>query len=169
MTQSTDTTAGPDAQEQDTWRIRAAESGDAGAVAEAVHRLLVELGGHPDPPAQMQRTVADIVDDRDAGAILLAEAGEAIVGVLAVSWQVAIHARGRYGLLQDLWVDPGWRARSLGSALVEALTELADDRGVNRIEVGLPPASFANLPATEAFYLRNQFEPVGSRMRRLLR
>ena len=37
-----------------------------------------------------------------------------------------------------------------------------------RVEVGLPRESFAGIRATEAFYLRNGFEPLGPRMRRML-
>ena len=71
-------------------------------------------------------------------------------------------------MIQDLWVDPDWRSRGVGAELVEAIVALARERGVGRIEVGLPRETFEAIEATEAFYLGNGFEHLGPRMRRLL-
>jgi GNAT superfamily N-acetyltransferase len=97
-------------------------------------------------------------------------AGEhgAIVGVLAASWQTAIHVPGRYALIQDLWVAASHRGQAIGGALLDALFALARERAMARVEVGLPRESFAGIRATEAFYLHNGFAPLGARMRRLL-
>lgn len=149
------------------WRVRAAAEQDIPAVAEAVVELLVELGGKPHAPAAMQAATRALIDDRDAGAVLVAELDGELVGVLAASWQTAIHIPGRYALIQDLWVHPAWRSREIGGELVRALCELASERQITRVEVGLPRESFAGLSATEAFYLSNGFERLGPRMRRI--
>jgi GNAT superfamily N-acetyltransferase len=171
------------------WRVRAAVHEDAPAVAAAVGKLLVELGGTPPPVAAMQAAALALLDDREAGALLVADTGggglgvhieagiveadtskveEAVVGVLGASWQSAIHAPGRYGLIQDLWVHPSWRGSGVGGGLLAALFELARERGVERLEVGLPRTSFGGLAATEAFYLASGFTTLGTRMRRIL-
>ena len=100
--------------------------------------------------------------------MLVAEADADLVGVLAASWQMAIHVPGSYALIQDLWVAAGWRGRSVGRGLLEALFELRARKRFERVEVGLPRESFARFAATEAFYLGNGFTPNGPRMRRLL-
>src|SRR5580704_3416827 len=110
----------------------------------------------------------DVVAVSSAVADLLVELGGALVGVIAASWQTAIHIPGRYALIQDLWVHPAWRSREIGADLVRALCGLASDRQIARIEVGLPRESFAGLDATESFYARNGFTPLGPRMRRVL-
>ena len=115
----------------------------------------------------MQAATRALIEDRDAGAVLVAELDGELVGVLAASWQTAIHIPGRYALIQDLWVHPAWRSREIGGDLVRALCELAGDRQIERVEVGLPRDSFAGVHATEAFYLRNGFVRLGTRMRRL--
>lgn len=149
------------------WRVRAAVEQDIAAVAGAVAELLVELGGKPHAPAAMQAATRALIDDRDAGAVLVADLDGELVGVLAASWQTAIHIPGPYALIQDLWVHPAWRSREIGGELVRALCELASDRQITRVEVGLPRASFAGLSATEAFYLGNGFALLGPRMRRI--
>jgi GNAT superfamily N-acetyltransferase len=150
------------------WRIRAASGDEVAAVAAAAAELLVELGGKCPAAPELEAEVRALLDDPAAGAVLVAEAGGVIVGMLAASWQRAIHVPGRYGTIQDLWVDRAWRSRKIGAELIAALAELAREQGVARLEVGLPRESFAAIRATEAFYLGNEFEPLGPRMRRLL-
>lgn len=152
-----------------SWRVRAAGERDVTAIASAVAELLRELGGSPPRPAQMEAATRALLADRDAGALLVAEARDGtVVGVLSASWQVAIHIPGRYALIQDLWVSPAWRSRTVGAGLVAAFTETVRKLGIERVEVGLPKSSFAQIRATEAFYVANGFEPVGRRMRRSL-
>jgi len=81
---------------------------------------------------------------------------------------MAIHVPGSYALIQDLWVDPQWRGRSVGRDLLAALLALAHAKRFERVEVGLPRESFAGFASTEAFYLGNHFKPNGPRMRRIV-
>ncbi len=149
--------------------VRAATADDAPAVANAVEALLIELGGERPSSADLREAARSLAADPNSGALLVAEDGDEIVGVLAASWQYALHIPGRYGTIQDLWVHPEWRSRALGRELIIALVREATEAGVPRLEVGLPQESFAQLEATERFYRANDFKPLGPRMRRLLR
>jgi GNAT superfamily N-acetyltransferase len=170
-----------------TWEVREASLADVPAVAAAVGDLLVELGGTPASASALEGAARTLVEDRDAGALLVADAdtlkgtpsgappmtgggqaGGELVGVLGASWQHAVRVPGRYGLIQELWVHPAWRGRTIGGDLVVALLDLARARDVARVEVGLPGERFPHLAATEAFYLNNGFATIGSRMRRML-
>lgn len=152
----------------ETTTTRPATEADVGAVAAAVERLLVELGGRRPPRADLEAEVRAALEDPGVGATIVAEGDGEIVGVLSASWQRALHVPGRYATIQDLWVDPDWRSRKVGAALVDELAALCRAQGVARIEVGLPRESFDAIRATEAFYLGNGFEQLGPRMRRLL-
>jgi GNAT superfamily N-acetyltransferase len=151
-------------------RVRRAAAGDAPAVAAAVAELLVELSGGGPPPTALEEATRELAGNREAGTLLVAEAGgeDGIVGVLAASWQLAIHVPGRYGTIQDLWVHPDWRSRAVGRELLKGFFELAREEGASRVEVGLPRESFERIGATEAFYRANGFEHLGPRMRRKL-
>ncbi len=150
------------------WRVRAADHDDVEAVAAAVRELLVELDGAPRAVRAMQAATRTLIDSPWAGTVLVAEAEGELVGVLGASWQMAIHVPGTYALIQDLWVRRDWRARAIGTSLLDALCELARARRFERVEVGLPRESFVRFAATEAFYLGNGFTANGPRMRRLL-
>ncbi len=145
--------------------VRRAAAADVQKVATAVGDLLIELGATPPSEALLRRAAGELIGDETAGAVLLAECEGEIVGVLAASWQLAIHAAGRYCLIQDLWVRWDWRSRAIGARLLGELRELAKTRGIERIEVGLPSERFRALAATASFYERNGFVPVGPRMR----
>jgi GNAT superfamily N-acetyltransferase len=149
-------------------KVRVAAARDAPAVARAIEQLLVELGGERPSAAELEAAARELIADPDAGAVLVAVAGGELVGVLAASWQQAIHVPGRYATIQDLWVLPAWRSKAIGSDLIEGLRILAREQGVARIEVGLPKQSFERIGATEAFYRVNGFEHLGPRMRQLV-
>jgi GNAT superfamily N-acetyltransferase len=150
------------------WHVRSAHHGDIPAVARAIRELLLELDGTPCAAPAMEDVARALIDSPWEGTVLVAQADVAIVGVLAASWQMAIHVPGTYALIQDLWVDQAWRSQAVGAALVEALVEHARGRHLERVEVGLPRESFARFGATEAFYLSNGFTPNGPRMRRAI-
>jgi branched-chain amino acid aminotransferase len=160
----------PKGQTQPTWEVREATEGDVARVAAAIGELLVELSGGGPAGSELEVATIELVRDRGLGALLVAEAGgeDGIVGVLAASWQHAIHVPGRYGTIQDLWVHPEWRSRAVGHELVEAYCEIARREGAKRIEVGLPREDFERIDATTAFYRANDFEHLGPRMRRKL-
>lgn len=151
-----------------SWTVCRASPVDVPGIVVGMQELLLELGAAPPAPAPLERTVRELVDDHGAGAVLVARFERDVIGVLAASWQLAIHVPGRYATIQDLWVHPAWRSRSIGAELIDGLIELARARRIRRIEVGLPRESFSALRATESFYRENGFTPLGPRMRRTL-
>jgi GNAT superfamily N-acetyltransferase len=155
--------------EETGWRVFAAAPDDAPAIARGVRELLLELGGRPAPLGELTRAAEAIVGEEDLGLIIVAlDDGGDLVGLLGASWQVAVRAPGRYGLIQELWVHRDWRGRRLAGALLAELLDRARERGIQRIEVGLPGERFAGLAGTRAFYERSGFVEVGMRMKKLL-
>ncbi|MGA9315242.1 MAG: GNAT family N-acetyltransferase [Solirubrobacteraceae bacterium] len=160
----------PEAEEEwgVTWEIREATHDDVPAVVAGVRELLVELGGKPLATPALAETAHALIDDASAGVVLIAEHEDEVVGIIGVSWQVAMRIPGRYGVIQELWVKPEFRYMTIGADLLEALAEVARKQGVERIEVGLPSERYPALDATEAFYINNGFTQIGTRMRRVV-
>lgn len=147
------------------WHVRPAMAEDVPQVAAAVVKLLTELGAEAPEVQTMCDVTQELLDDPQAGLVLVATAEGVVVGVLSTSWLTAIHIPGRYGLIQDLWVHPSWRSSGVGATLLQALHERAREARIERVEVGLPKETFAGLRATEIFYKRHGFTPLGPRMR----
>jgi GNAT superfamily N-acetyltransferase len=148
--------------------IRRATRADVPALVAGVIELLVEIGGEPAPAEQLEEAARALIESPDAGVVLVAECEEQIVGVLGVSWQTAIRIPGRYGVIQELWVERAYRYKEIGADMLTALAKLAREEGVGRLEVGLPSERYRNLVSTESFYETNDFKGIGLRMRRLL-
>jgi GNAT superfamily N-acetyltransferase len=148
--------------------VRPATRADLPAIAVAVCALVIELGGRPAPQRQLLGAARTMLEQPREGTLFVADAAGKLVGVLGVSWQSAVRVPGRYGLIQELWVDEQWRNRGVGGALLAALATLAQKLGIACIEVGLPGERFSQLAATEAFYAAHGFSAVGTRMRRSL-
>lgn len=148
--------------------VRPARHDDVPEIAAGVSQLLAELGGHPAAPQALEAAAHALLDAPEEGAAIVAEVDGRVVGLVSVSWQMAVRIPGRYGLIQELWVHPDWRHREIGAELLSALFELARERETLRLEVGLPSERFRNAVATESFYANNGFQGIGLRMRRLL-
>jgi GNAT superfamily N-acetyltransferase len=146
--------------------VRRAERTEAGIVASFVHALLDELSDGA-PPAL--GAVIEHAEDVLAGAgvvAVIAWADDKPVGVMVLNECAAIYAGGKFGEISELYVNPDMRSKGiarllLGEAQVEALS-----RGWKRIEVGAPEQP--QWRRTLDFYLRNGFDEVGPRLRRLV-
>jgi ribosomal protein S18 acetylase RimI-like enzyme len=149
--------------------IRTAAHGDVAALVAGVAELLLEIGGKAASSEQLEEAAHALIDDPDGGLVLIAACAGEIVGVLGASWQSAIRIPGRYALIQELWVAASHRHLQIGTQLLDELALAAARRRIVRLEVGLPNERFPALADTEAFYAANDFTPVGTRMRRLLR
>jgi GNAT superfamily N-acetyltransferase len=150
------------------WEVRPARAEDAAEVAAGVAALLAELGGTPPPRAAIQAEASAHIADPSLGIVLVAAAGDDLVGVLTASWARAVQVPGRMLTIEVLWTRRGWRDQGVGAGLVDGLAEAAAAEGSGRVEVGLPRESFDALRATERFYLANGFERLGPRMRKVL-
>lgn len=103
------------------WEIRAGTDGDA----EAVLALWRAAEGPRSPTDNVEGVCALL--RRDPGALLVAEGEGAVVGSLIVGWD------GWRGCFYRLAVDPAWRRRGIGTALVQSGEERLRELGALRL------------------------------------
>ncbi len=94
--------------------IRRAEPRDA----EPVAGLLAQLG-YPVSPALIADKLAALAGS-EADCVLVAVAGDAVIGCISLHALPLFHAAGRLGRITSLVVDAGRRSRGTGGALVAA-------------------------------------------------
>lgn len=145
---------------------RLAGAGDAEAVAGLVHALLDELSGGKAPAPKAVLDTARAVLAEESVVAVIAETEGAPVGVMVLNACMAIYAGGRFGEISELYVRPELRSRGVAPKLLEVALAEGRARGWKRLEVGAPgqPAWKRTLD----FYVRNGFQEVGPRLRRLL-
>lgn len=143
-----------------------AKAADAATVARFVHALLDELSGGKAPAAETVLRRAESVLSEAGVVAMIAYSDEEPVGVIVLNECAAIYAGGRFGEISELYVRPDMRSQGVAPCLIESAQAEGKRRGWMRLEVGAP-----NQPEwkrTLEFYLRNGFEEVGPRLRRLL-
>ncbi|WP_127111917.1 GNAT family N-acetyltransferase [Shimia sediminis] len=146
-------------------KTRNAAYADAPDVARLVGSLLEELGGTAPDRDAILKTTSALMEEGAVIALLAHDKDEAI-GVLMLNECAAIYAGGRFGEITELYVDPRYRSDGVAVALLSAARRVAQAKNWTRFEVGAP-----NQPAwnrTLQFYLREGFEEVGPRLRKVL-
>lgn len=148
--------------------VRQAGPGDAAVVAALVARLLSALRGQPVDAGPLAAPAGHWLGEPERFVAFLAHAdadagGESeAIGVLTLSTGVSLYARGPFGVIAELYVEPAHRSSGVGAALLERARAHGRARGWDRIEVGAPDASA--WARTVAFYRGNGFSEIGPRL-----
>ena len=87
-----------------------------------------------------------------------------MLGLVTVSYNLAIRYAGEYAQLEELIVAPEARGKNVGGLLVQAAIERARTRGCAEFGLYLLEATEHNRP----FYEKYGFRHVGSEMRQPL-
>jgi GNAT superfamily N-acetyltransferase len=144
-----------------TATIRPALPSDKTVCLELLGKLVEATEGAIDKRAG---EVFDTLLDGSRGQVLLAEESMQVLGLAAVSFNLAMRYGGEYCQLEELVVDPAARGKNVGGLLVEASLKLARERGCAEYGLYLVETTEKNLP----FYQKYGFERVGSELRQRL-
>lgn len=146
--------------------IRRADPNDAETVALLVSRLLSTLRGTSVDPGPYEETARTWLSRPDRFVAFLAEDGaeesRRPVAVLCLATSVSIYAGGAFGVITELYVEPGQRSTGVGARLLERACEFGRECGWNRVEVGAPNA--VTWARTVSFYRHNGFNEIGPRL-----
>lgn len=144
---------------------RRANATDADLVALFIHALLDELSGGKAPALDNIKHSAEIVLADDNVFAAIADTDGEPVGIMVLNECTAIYAGGKFGEISELYVRPDMRSKGIAPHLLEIAFQESRARGWKRLEVGAPRQP--KWKRTFDFYLRNGFEEVGPRLRRL--
>lgn len=104
-------------------------------------------------------TFREIVTSTEKGTILLAEEDADGVGVITLSYPVAIRCAGKYACIEELIVSERVRGKGVGSQLLEAAIAEATSKGCDEIQCNGP--SELGLPV----YLRQGLKDIGKHLK----
>ena len=140
----------------------------ADVVFDLVDQLLRELGEEGDESGTLDRgglTRAWRSDEARQFAFVAFD-GDAPAGVATVAEAFAIYANGHYGIINEMYVAPGYRSGGVGGLLVDAVKALGRERGWRRVDVTAPESE--RWARTRRFYERNGFRFTGPKLKSLL-
>ncbi len=143
-----------------------ADDGDTETVARFVHALLEELSGGKNVDfTEILNTTAQLLKEKSIIPVIATQNGNP-VGVMVLNECQAIYAGGKFGEISELYVLSDLRSKGVAALLVNEAATIGHERYWKRLEVGAPhqPRWLRTLD----FYLRNGFEEIGPRLRKLI-
>ena len=141
--------------------VRLAQPADRAPAVELVRRLLAELGGTPPAAADIAPVFDGLVSGQGDGFVVIAEDAGGLIAVCTVSFLTALRSRGRYAIIQEMFVEPEARSGGTGGAVLRFALQHAAASGCSLVELGTP---FDGSRQIE-FYRRAGFTEVGARLR----
>ena len=141
--------------------VRLATPADRDGALDLVGKLLAELGGTPPLPADTAPVYDRLIADTGDGFIAVGEDGGELVAVCTVSFLQALRTRGRYAIIQEMFVEPDFRSAGAGRDVLRFALEHAAANGCDTVELGTPYHGERQIQ----FYRRAGFTEVGARLR----
>ncbi len=141
--------------------IRRASLGDEASVLELYSRLVSRQrkgiwAVDQDAGVAIYR---QIVEDPDLGVILVAVEDSDMLGVISLSYPVAVKSGGRYARIEEYIVDDKARGKGVGTSLLDAAIKEASKAGCYDLQVNNPS------DLGKPLYLRQNFVEGGDYMK----
>jgi len=141
--------------------IRKATIEDENEVFELIHQLM--SGSYPaEKSVKSQKginTYREILKNEEAGTVIVAEEDGKLVGVITLSYPLAIRCGGIYTCIEEFIVHESMRGKGVGGRLLQATIDEARLRGCDELQVNNP--SEMGYP----LYLRYNVEDTGKHMK----
>lgn len=83
-------------------------------------------------------TFRELVTSDDKGAVIVAEEDGRLIGIITLSYPIALRCAGKYTCIEEFIVNETVRGRGVGTQLLQAALEEAKKRGCFEIQVNAP-------------------------------
>ena len=141
--------------------FRPARPADWFAIQRMCQALYVDdVVGEPMDEAKILRTLRHLTACPAQGQVWLAEAGDQAIGYAILIWFWSNEYGGQLGVIDEIWVDPPFRGRGVGSHFLHALQRSRDDL------LGLDLEVSPENTEARAWYAHRGFEPIRNQMLR---
>lgn len=105
----------------------------------------------------------EIITDESKGAVIIAEEGGKLVGLITLSYPIAIRCAGKYTCIEEFIVSEMVRGRGVGTQLLEYALNEAKKQGCYEIQVNAP--SELGYP----LYIKQDIKDAGKHLKKRLR
>lgn len=139
-------------------QIRAATISDV----ESIKSLLATLGYELDNK-QLQKNM-EALRNNAANKTLLAMSNNAVIGLVAVSWQQMLHHAAPVARITDLVVKEDQQGRGIGQKLLSVAEDIAKENGCPYIEL----TTALHRKEAQNFYARAGYEQTSLKFQKLL-
>jgi ribosomal protein S18 acetylase RimI-like enzyme len=97
-------------------------------------RAYCDFYGFDPPDEGLRELLTTLIRDPEEGAVFIARADGAAVGLATMDWRWSASRGARMGHLEDLFVSPAARGGGIAEALIGACAELCRERGAPALD-----------------------------------
>lgn len=136
---------------------------DTSLIKEYIGKLYSELFGNSAIPSDTSfQKIFDELSENTHFAYEVKYENE-VVAFVTLSESFSIFAHGRYGIINELWVNEAYRSKGIGKAVIQEVVKLSHVHGWSRIDVTAPPSE--KWDRTFDFYQKCGFEFTGRKLK----
>lgn len=147
--------------------LRLDDQADFEVLTACVTELYVELFGASAAPdaAAWERVRQQVTEPSGAKhwAFVACDDADQPIAFVTLAEAFAVFARGRYGIINELWVRADARSSGVGADVIQFVRAFAQQRGWLRVDVSAPLDP--KWDRSVAFYQRQGFEPTGRKLK----
>lgn len=133
-------------------------------IIELLKELYLELGEEEESIQFLnKKLIEDIFDSKQTEIYLIYNHNNEPIGITTLTETQAIYAGGKYGVIDEMFVKPGYRSKNIGTQLIQNIKDIAVSKGWKRIDVTAP--SEERWKRTVDFYEKNGFVYTGPKLK----
>jgi ribosomal protein S18 acetylase RimI-like enzyme len=115
--------------------LRRASRADMDRLLEMIRSFYVEDGTIRYVPERLRPAVEELMDDQSLGRLWLIDAGRSGVGYLVAVWGYSLEWHGRDAFVDELYVEPPFRSRGIGSRALALAEEECRSAGIRALHL----------------------------------
>lgn len=145
-------------------KIELANNSHIQLIIELLKDLYLELGEEEQSIKFLdEKLIKEILDTKQTDVYLIYNHNNEPIGIITLTETQAIYAGGKYGVIDEMFVVPGYRSKNIGTQLIQNIKNIAIAKGWKRIDVTAPTEE--RWKRTVAFYEKNGFAFTGPKLK----
>ena len=133
-------------------------------VTELLKDLYIELGEEKESINFLDPDfVKGMLESKGTEVYLAYNHNRETVGIISLTESQAFYAGGKYGVIDEMYILPGFRSNNIGSQVILDIKRIAKQKGWKRLDVTAPTEE--RWVRTVDFYKRNGFEFTGPKLK----
>lgn len=146
-----------------TVKIEKAKTEDISIIKDLLKKLYEEVDEEGDSADFLSDELIAQMMGNGNTIILKAIIENKITGIITLTETQAIYADGTYGIIDELFVEEGYRSKKVGKLLIDEACNIAKLKKWKRLAVTAPTKDFDR---QQKFYESNKFEFTGPKLKR---
>lgn len=145
-------------------KIELAHKQHVSLIIELLSELYLELGEEKESIKDLiPEFIETILKNQQTQIYLVYNHNNEPVGIVTLTETQAIYAGGKYGVIDEMYIRPGYRSNNLGSQLIQSIKQIAQEKSWKRIDVTAPTEE--RWKRTVDFYEKNGFVFTGPKLK----